>query len=129
MCFWEAMGVGEQSISRFALTDVFSYARLLILMCAAAVDFISNNDNHSARWRAPKAAQKLQSVNTCAKKEKENQKLFTNVRIFCPTKKKTYKFVSKRKRKNFEKLKKERRFLAYAKNKQIMQTKAYGGFI
>jgi hypothetical protein len=63
--------------------------RLLILMCAAHLGFISNNDNHSAT-RKTQAHPKIENVEHVFKKEKKKQKLFANVRIFCPTKKKTY---------------------------------------
>ena len=47
-CFWggQRARFGRDAFS--TKTDAFSHALLLILMCAARGDFISNNDNHSA---------------------------------------------------------------------------------
>ena len=66
-------------------------------MCAATVRFISNNDNHSAEEHTKKSAHFASNAHQTPKKEKKKQKLFANVRIFCPIKKKTYKIDSKRK--------------------------------
>ena len=63
--------------------------RLLILMCTAAANFISNNDNHSAA-RTAKKNENFAIEHTILKKEKKKAKHFASVRIFYPTKKKTY---------------------------------------
>ena len=53
-------------------------------VCRSAL-FMCNNDNQTATQKTPK------------NEKRRNQKLFANVRIFCPTKRKTYKNDSKRK--------------------------------
>ena len=46
-------------------------------VCRGAL-FMCNNDNHSKAQKTPK------------NEKRRNRKLFANVRIFCPTKRKTY---------------------------------------
>ena len=76
-----------------------SRVRLLILMCAATADFISNNDNHSTEESAKKTIF-FANGEYIFQKEKKKPQLFASVRIFCPTKKKTYKIEPKRKTNN-----------------------------